>query len=127
MDLVKRPEVCRILVADGEIGYAGLEGVSDFAFWIIDVFRNVFLHKKFFFDGFRQKYLAADSDSDCRFDRYRSDDMVVGQISSAFGRCVCDSFRVILVTAEISEIFQPKFFARQLSRGLIFTVLLGIL
>ena len=98
MGLVKCLEVCRVLVADGKIGYAGLEGVSDFAFWIVDVIGNVFLHKKFFFDGFRQKYLAADSDSDCRFDHYRSDDMVVGQISSAFGRCVYYSFRVILVT-----------------------------
>ncbi len=98
MDLAERPEVCRILVADGEIWYAGLEGVSDFAFWIIDVFRNVFLHKKFFFDGFRQKYLAADSDSDCRFDRYRRDDLVLGQISGAAGGCVYYTFRVILVT-----------------------------
>lgn len=56
--------------------------------------------------------MAADSDIDCRFDRYRSDDLVVGQIQSAFSRCVCYSFRVILAAEEISEIFQPKLSAR---------------
>ena len=51
MDLAECFEIRRILVADGKTGYAGLEGVFNFAFRIADAAGNVFLRKEFFFAG----------------------------------------------------------------------------
>lgn len=51
MDLAERFEIRGVLVADGKIGYAGLESVFDFALRVVDVIRNVLLRKKFFFAG----------------------------------------------------------------------------